>query len=122
MGIEVCMRSEKRRLPVGIALMLVSALLTCCGQLCWKLSAGGPVLYLLAGFGLYGLGALLMMDAMRFGELSILHPMLGAGYALSVVLGALVLDEKMSGTKLAGIAVITAGLVCLGSSKGADGQ
>ena len=116
------MREKKKRLSKGIARMLASALLTCCGQLCWKLSAGGPVLYLLAGFGLYGLGALLMMDAMRFGDLSILHPMLGAGYALSVVLGALVLDEKMSGTKLAGIAVITAGLVCLGSSKGADGQ
>ena len=58
MGIEVCMRSEKRHLPVGIALMLASALLTCCGQLCWKLSArGGSPLFLLAGFGLNGCGA-----------------------------------------------------------------
>lgn len=119
MGIEVCMRSEKRRLPVGIALMLVSALLTCCGQLCWKLSArGGSPMFLLAGFGLYGCGALLMMAALRFGELSVLHPMLSAGYALSVVLGALVLEEEITGSKLLGIAVITAGLVCLSTSKG----
>ena len=113
------MRSEKRRLPVGIALMLASALLTCCGQLCWKLSArGGSPLFLLAGFGLYGCGALLMMAALRFGELSVLHPMLSAGYALSVVLGALVLEEEITGSKLLGIAVITAGLVCLSTSKG----
>ena len=94
--------------------MLSSALLTCCGQLCWKLSArGGSPLFLLAGFGLYGCGALLMMAAMRFGELSVLHPMLGAGYILSVLLGALVLGEEMTAGKLLGIAVICAGLVCL---------
>ena len=61
---------------------------------------------------------LLMMAALRFGELSVLHPMLSAGYALSVVLGALVLEEEITGSKLLGIAVITAGLVCLSTSKG----
>ncbi len=112
---------KKDRLPVGVALMLSSALLTCLGQLCWKLSANeGSALYLLAGFGLYGCGALLMMAAMRFGELSVLHPMLSAGYALSPLLGALVLGEEISAGKLAGIAVIAAGLVCLSTSKGAD--
>jgi len=105
---------------VGIALMLTSALLTCVGQLCWKLSANEASLpFLLAGFGLYGCGALLMMAAMRFGELSVLHPMLSAGYALSVVLGALVLGEEASANKLLGIAVIAAGLVCLSTSGGA---
>ena len=94
---------KKDRLPVGVALMLSSALLTCLGQLCWKLSANeGSALYLLAGFGLYGCGALLMMAAMRFGELSVLHPMLSAGYALSLLLGALVLGEEISAGKLAG--------------------
>lgn len=111
---------EKNRLGVGIALMLTSALLTCTGQLCWKLSSSREsLLFLLAGFVLYGCGALLMMAAMRFGELSVLHPMLSAGYALSVILGALVLGEEMAPSKLLGIAVITAGLVCLSTSKGA---
>lgn len=112
---------KKDRRPVGVALILSSALLTCLGQLCWKLSANeGSALYLLAGFGLYGCGALLMMAAMRFGELSVLHPMLSAGYALSLLLGALVLGEEISAGKLAGIAVIAAGLFCLSTSKGAD--
>lgn len=111
------MDQKKDRLPVGIALMLTSALLTCVGQLCWKLFAReDSPLFLLAGFALYGCGAVLMMAAMRFGELSVLHPMLSAGYILSVVLGALVLGEGITANKLLGIAVITAGLVCLGSS------
>ena len=115
------MRPKKKTLSTGIALMLASALLTCCGQLCWKLSAnGGSALYLLAGFALYGCGALLMMSALRFGELSVLHPMLSAGYALSIVLGALVLGEEIAANKLLGIAVITAGLVCLSTSKAAE--
>ena len=112
-------KHTNKRLSVGIGLMLASALLTCTGQLCWKLSSNrDSLLFLLAGFCLYGCGALLMMAAMRFGELSVLHPMLSAGYALSVILGALVLGEGITANKLLGIAIITAGLVCLSTSKG----
>ena len=110
---------KKKNLSTGIALMLTAALLTCLGQLCWKLS-WGSLPFLIAGFALYGFGALLMMAAMRFGELSVLHPMLSAGYALSIILGALVLDEAITGQKLLGIAVVTAGLICLSTSKGAE--
>lgn len=110
---------KKNNLFIGVALMLAAALLTCFGQLCWKLSRDS-LLFLLAGFVLYGCGALLMLAALRFGELSVLHPMLSAGYALSVVLGAVVLDEKITGNKLLGIAVIIAGLVCLSTSRGSE--
>ena len=114
---------KKKNLSTGIALMLASALLTCLGQLCWKLAARQDSLpFLLAGFGLYGCGALMMMAALRFGELSVLHPMLSAGYALSILLGALVLGEGITANKLLGIAVITAGLVCLSAPKGAGGK
>ena len=115
------MQDKKNCLPAGIALMLTSALLTCTGQLCWKLASNrGSLLFLLVGFFLYGCGALLMMAAMRFGELSVLHPMLSAGYILSIILGALVLQEDISTNKLLGIAVITAGRVCLSTSRRAE--
>ena len=55
------MRGAQKR---GIALMLLAALLTCLGQLCWKLGGGGELLWLLPGFALYGCGALLMIVAM----------------------------------------------------------
>ena len=100
----------------GVALMLSSSLATCLGQLCWKLSADGTLIYLLGGFALYGAGALLMILALRCGELSVLHPMLGAGYVLSLLLGSIVLHEPLGARKLLGVAVIVAGLVLIARS------
>lgn len=100
----------------GILLMLSASFLTCTGQLCWKLSAEHGFLLVALGFILYGCGALLMIIALKCGELSVLHPMLSAGYILSLVLGALVLHESVSVPKVIGVAVIIAGLVLLSSS------
>lgn len=98
----------------GTATMLCSSILTCTGQLFWKLSAGqNTILFLLAGFGLYGCGALLMIIALRYGDLSKLHPLLSAGYILSAILGAAILDEPITGWKILGIAVIIAGLILI---------
>ena len=54
----------QNKLHKGIAIMLFSSLMTCTGQLCWKLSADYSILFLPAGFGMYGLGALLMIVAL----------------------------------------------------------
>ena len=112
------MREKFLQNPIlrGVALMLSSSLATCLGQLCWKLSADGTLLYLLVGFALYGAGALLMILALRCGELSVLHPMLGAGYVLSLLLGSVVLHEPLEVHKLLGVAVIVAGLVLIARS------
>lgn len=98
----------------GIAMMLFSSVLTCAGQLCWKLFARySTILFFLTGFGLYVCGALLMIIALRYGDLSQLHPLLSAGYILSVILGAVVLHEPVTGWKILGIAVIIAGLILI---------
>lgn len=108
----------KAELRKGIALMLLSALFACTGQLLWKLAAGSDSLLLVVlGFSLYGSGALLMISALRYGELSILHPMMSAGYVLSLVLGGLVLDEKISGLRILGVLAIIVGLIFLSSSE-----
>lgn len=108
------MRMQKGSLGKGIAIMLSSSFLTCTGQLFWKLAAGEQALWFVAlGFFCYGCGALLMILALRFGDLSILHPMLSFGYILSIFLGALVLQEVVTATKVLGIAIIILGLVCL---------
>ena len=104
----------RNNLYKGIVIMLLSSLLTCTGQLCWKLSVGqNSILFLLAGFGLYGCGALLMIIALRYGDLFQLHPLLSAGYILSVILGVAVLHEPVTGRKIIGIAVIIAGLILI---------
>ena len=97
----------------GILLMLVSSVCACIGQLFWKLSAEQGILFLLLGFGFYGIGALVMLAAYRFGKLSVLQPMLSMNYVLSIVLGALVLQEKISVWKGIGVAVIISGVILI---------
>ena len=59
------MKKNKQNLPLGIILMLTASLLTCVGQLCWKLSASGALWLVLVGFVLYGWGELLMVVALH---------------------------------------------------------
>lgn len=94
-------------------MMLGAAIFACVGQLFWKMSAEGGIIWLLAGFALYGIGALLMLVAYRFGSVSVLQPMLSANYALSVILGILILHESVSFLKVIGILIITAGVILI---------
>lgn len=105
-----------KRLLKGIVIMLCSSLTTCTGQLLWKLAAlrEPHMVFLAAGFLLYGFGALCMMLALRCGELSVLHPMLSFGFIVSILLGAAVLGEAVTLTKTAGIVLIILGMVFLG--------
>lgn len=97
--------------------MILSAALACTGQLLWKLAAQNDSwLYVLLGLTLYGCGALLMILALRYGELSILYPMMSIGYVLSLILGTVVLGERISLLRFMGIAIIILGLFFLSSS------
>lgn len=97
----------------GILLMILSSVCVCIGQLLWKLSTEGNVFLLLAGFGFYGVGALIMIIAYRFGKLSVLQPMLSLNYVLSIVLAALVLKEEVTLLKCIGVLVIIAGVMLI---------
>lgn len=113
---------KKKDLYKGIALMLLSAASACVGQLLWKIAARDDSLVLvILGLALYGGGALLMIIALKYGELSVLHPMMSAGYVLSLVLGALVLDEHITVLRVIGVAVIIVGLIFLSSTEGKGG-
>ena len=99
--------------------MVVSSLFTCTGQVFWKLaSLHSSFWYILCGFMLYGCGALLMIFAFKFefGDLSVLHPMLGIGYVFSIGLGYLVFGEPIHWKKIIGILIILLGLVQLSRS------
>ena len=98
----------------GILLMLCSSICVCIGQLLWKLSANGNMLYLILGFLFYGVGALVMLIAYKFGELSILQPMLSANYIFTILLASLVLKEVITLKKVIGILIITTGVITIG--------
>ncbi len=93
--------------------MLVSALLSCTGQLLWKLADGGLGL-LFCGYVCYGLGMLCMLIGYRYGKLSVLHPVLSAGYVFSLILGAAVLGEPVGALKILGVAAVLCGVVLIG--------
>lgn len=97
----------------GIILMLLSSICVCIGQLLWKLSSSGNVILLISGFFFYGIGALIMIAAYRFGELSILQPMLSLNYVLSILLAVTILKEEITILKFIGVLVIIAGVVII---------
>lgn len=110
--------AETQDIRKGIILMILSSVFACVGQLLWKISAERGVFILILGFGFYGIGALLMLAAYRFGELSRLQPILSLNYVISLVLGYFYLHETINLLKIAGIILVTLGVILIaGGSK-----
>lgn len=97
----------------GILLMLISSICVCTGQLFWKLSSK-ELLFLLLGFALYGIGAIVMLIAYKFGSLSVLQPMLSFNYIFTVILAHFVLHEEIDILTYIGISIIFIGVVLIG--------
>lgn len=93
--------------------MLVSSICVCVGQLLWKLSSEHGIFIMLIGFAFYGIGALVMLIAYKYGKLSILQPMLSLNYVLSIILAKIVLNEVISALKCLGILIIITGVVLI---------
>ncbi|MFH1510780.1 MAG: EamA family transporter [Candidatus Woesearchaeota archaeon] len=66
------------------------------------------------GAGLYILGALLMLVALRGGDLSSLYPVIATSFIWVTLLSAYLLHEHVSITKYIGIASIMAGISMIG--------
>ena len=72
---------------------------------------------LLAGLSLYGVSTVLLVLALRDGELSLLYPVIALTYVWVTLLSIVVLHEHINPIKLAGVAVIVAGVAVLGRGK-----
>ncbi|MGL5243772.1 MAG: EamA family transporter [Sarcina sp.] len=104
------------KLLKGVTLIIFSALCTSFGQLFWKIGVGGKdfkVLFsmLSIGFILYGVGALSMIIALKFGELSVLHPIMCVGYIFALINGRVFLNEQISLLQFSGIIIIILGVI-----------
>ena len=69
---------------------------------------------LFAGYCLYGLSTVLLVLALRDGELSILYPVISLTYVWVTLLSVWFFDEVLNPFKVAGIAVIVIGVAVLG--------
>jgi drug/metabolite transporter (DMT)-like permease len=72
---------------------------------------------LLGGLAMYGVGAMLMVLALKHGELSVLYPMISLSYVWVAIIAALALHEEMNAAKMAGIIVIMMGVTVLGTQR-----
>ncbi len=103
------MRSKRN----GVILMILSSLFVCFGQLLWKMSSSGGVWLLIFGFGLYAVGAVMMVSAYRFGEVSTLQPILSMSYVFSILLGVIFLSEPVNLLKTTGVLIVILGVVLI---------
>lgn len=113
------MATKKENSKTGIILMVFSALTSCSGQLFWKLSATNGFVYIIIGFFIYAIGAMLMIVAYRFGKLSVLQPIMSLAYVFSIFLGFFFLNESISIMKCASVILIVIGVIfiALGDEK-----
>ena len=65
--------------------------------------------YVLGGFVLYGLGAVVWLSVLAQWEVSKAYPLVGLGFALTVLVGFL-LGEQMTMLRVAGVALICSGV------------
>jgi multidrug transporter EmrE-like cation transporter len=71
-----------------------------------------PKLFL--GYALYGFYTVVLTLALRHGELSVLYPVIALTFVWVTIASAVVFHEDMNAAKLAGIAIIMAGVAVLG--------
>ena len=69
---------------------------------------------LMSGYALYGLSTVLLVLALKDGELSLLYPVIALTYVWVTGLSFLILRETVNPFKLAGIVIIVIGVAVLG--------
>ena len=70
----------------------------------------------LAGFALYGLSALLWLLVLSKLDVSVAYPFVALGFVVTLLCGALLFGEPVSGLRIAGTLLICAGVVLVGRS------
>ena len=72
---------------------------------------------LVAGYSLYGISTILLVVALRYGELSLLYPVIALTYVWVAILSVLVFHEYLNPLRLAGVVTIVVGVAILGREK-----
>ncbi len=69
---------------------------------------------LMAGYSLYGISTILLVLALRDGELSILYPVISLTYVWVTFLSVMFFKESMNFFKILGVLIIVTGVTVLG--------
>ncbi len=109
---------------IAIVTIILCTLFTTAGQILWKygvtnLSANAGILAyinlpIILGCVAYGIGAILMIIALKFWELSRIHPFLALGFVWISLFAPIFLGEILSTQRILGIGIIIIGVVFIG--------
>jgi multidrug transporter EmrE-like cation transporter len=70
--------------------------------------------WLFAGYALYGISTVLLILALRKGQLSVLYPVIALTYVWVTVLSIMIFQERMNVYKAIGLSIVVAGVAVLG--------
>ena len=107
----------------AIILAIVCTIFTSAGQILWKMGLAGfsesnfwSLLNLpfILGFVAYGLGAVLMLLAFKYGDLSLVYPFIAASYVWVLLLSWYLFGDALNIWKWAGVIVIIISVSLLG--------
>jgi multidrug transporter EmrE-like cation transporter len=109
--------------PWAIALVIISTLLNATAQIFYKIGASNltPNLSsiitnypLLLGLLIYGISACLLIVSLKYGELSVLYPIVATGYIWVTLASAYFFNEQLNNFKIAAILTIIIGIFFIG--------
>jgi len=104
----------KNKNIIGILLMLFCAACLSLGQLVWKMMPDFNIIYIISGLVIYFIGAISMVFAYSFGELSVLQPVNSMSLVFAALLAMFVLNESIPIINIAGIVLIISGIIVIG--------
>jgi multidrug transporter EmrE-like cation transporter len=70
--------------------------------------------WLFSGYALYGMSTILLILALRKGQLSVLYPVIALTYVWVTILSIMIFRESMNVYKALGLSVVVAGVAVLG--------
>lgn len=83
-------------------------------SIAWKILSNLP---LFGGLACYGLSTMLLVLALRYGELSVLYPIIALTYVWVSILSVTMLGETLNVFKILGLVLIVAGVAVLGKKE-----
>ncbi len=96
-------------------LIIISTFFVSFGQISWKIGVKNfNTLLIITGFLLYAFSAVLMIFALKYEELSKIHPFLALGFVWITVLAPIFVGEVLTIRKVISIILIITGVVLIG--------
>ena len=122
--LRFCLKIKMRKTQLAIVLMLICTAVTSIAQIFYKFGAMKlPEIItnynLLLGLALYAFGAVILMIAFKFGEVTVLFPIIATSYIWVALLSWFIFSDSMNVFKILGICAIVLGIttIALGSKK-----